>query len=97
MLGVLAGPEAEAVVVLGREDHPRDAGRLGGAHPLAGIKFRRIELLRILRSVAPFPVGERVHAEVDEGGDFVALPGDLPRGRPNVRTPWQLRYPMSPG
>ena len=66
MFGVLAGPEAEAVVVLGREDHPRDAGRLGRTHPLASIEFCRIEQLGVLGSVAPFPVGKRVHAEMDE-------------------------------
>ena len=65
-------------MVFGSEDHPRDAGGLRGADPLSGIEFGRIELLRILSSVAPFPVGKGVHAEVDERGDFVALPGDLP-------------------
>lgn len=54
------------------------------AHPLASIKFCRIELLGILSSVTPFTVSERIHAEVDERGNLVALPGDLSGRRPDV-------------
>ncbi len=86
MLGVLAGPEAETIVMLGGEDHPRDARGLGRCHPLACIQIRWIEQLFILFSIAPFVVGEGIHAKMDKCGDLIALPGDLSRRRPNVRS-----------
>ncbi len=70
-------PQAEAVVVLGGQDHGTEAGRAGGARPLTGIEPVRVEDRRILGAVSPLAVGEGVHAEVEEHRQLVALPGEL--------------------
>ena len=73
----LRRPEAEAVVVLGREDHHAEAGLFERPDPLVGIECRRIEQRRILRTVAPLPVGEGIDPEVQEGRQLHPLPGQL--------------------
>src|SRR2546422_9029979 len=62
------------------EDHGTEAGRTGGARPLAGVEPRRVEDRRILGAVSPLAVGERVHAEMEEHGQLVPLPGELRGG-----------------
>ena len=73
----LRRPEAEAVVVLGREDHHAEAGLFERPDPLVGIERRRVEQRRILRTVAPLPVGEGVNSKVQEGCQLHPLPGQL--------------------
>jgi hypothetical protein len=76
-----AGPEAEAVVVLGGEDQRARTCRAGRARPLARVEARGIEDRGILGAVAPLAVGERVHPEVQEERELVALPAQLRRRR----------------
>ena len=70
-------PEAEAVVMLGGEDHGLHTGGSGGAGPLPGIEGGGIEDARVLGTVAPLTVGEGVHPEVHEERELVALPVEL--------------------
>jgi hypothetical protein len=72
-------------VVLGGQDEQPDAGLVQHARPLPGVKIRRIELLGIFLAVAPFAVGEGVHAKVRKGDDLVALPGKLLGGGDRLR------------
>ena len=44
VVGLLGVPQAEAVVMLGREHHVLHAGRLGNGHPLVGIEAGGVEL-----------------------------------------------------
>ena len=76
VLGVLARPEAEAVVVLAGEDEQLHAGLLAGRGPLVGVEGRGIEELRVFLALAPLAVGEGVHAEVGEAGELQLLPGE---------------------
>src|SRR5439155_26901362 len=79
MLGEPAGPEAEAVVMLGSQDQGAGAAGLGRAGPLTRVEARRVEHARVLAAIAPLAVGERVDAEVEEHGELVLLPGELRR------------------
>ena len=75
-----AWPEAEAVMVLRREDdalHPRPAGYVG---PLAAVKGRGVEEVLRLRPEAPFPAAEGVGAEVDKEVHLHLLPLQLRAG-----------------
>src|ERR1041384_7841685 len=92
------GPEAEAVVMLRGEDHRAESGRARRGRPLPGIECPGREDRRVLLSVAPLPVGEGVHAEVEEERELVALPRELRRRRhrPSSRrrgrgSPWASR------
>ena len=80
VLGVGTGPEAEAVVVLAGEDHPRHASGFKGLHPLVAVQVRRVEEGGILVAQAPFAVGHRVHAKVHESIHLHALPIELTAG-----------------
>src|SRR6186713_388823 len=71
------GPEAEAIVVLRGEDHRLEARIPRRSRPLRRIETRRVEDGRVFFPFSPLPVRERVHAEVDEHREFVALPGQL--------------------
>src|SRR2546423_13630529 len=66
VLGEPAGPEAEAVVMLGGENQRAGAAGSGGAGPLPRVQARRVEHRRVLAAVAPLAVGEGVDAEVEE-------------------------------
>ena len=79
VLGVLARPEAEAVVVLAGEDQPAHAGLLGRADDLVGVEVGGIEDFLRLVAVAPFLVGEGVDGEVQEAVDLQVVPAELPR------------------
>src|SRR5947199_347570 len=81
MLGEPAGPEAEAVVMLGGQDQGAGAAGLGRAGPLTRVQLRRVEYRRVLVAVPPLAVGERIDAEMKEEGELVALPGHLRGGR----------------
>src|SRR4029453_11752737 len=50
------GPETEAVMVLGREDHHAESGGPGGARPLPGIERRWHEDARVLLPISPLAV-----------------------------------------
>ena len=68
------GPEAEAVVVLGREDDSLEAGITGHLCPLAAVHVRGIEDVLRFGPVPPLFSGEGVGAEVDEQIGFHPLP-----------------------
>ncbi len=78
VIGVGAWPEAETIVVFGGEDQPLHACLGGHTGDLSGIERCRREELRRLVAIAPLFVGEGVHREVDEAGDFHRLPAELP-------------------
>ena len=73
----LGGPCAEAVMVLGRINHPLHAAFLEGGDDVGGIEVRRVEDFRIFVPISPFPAREGVQAKVDEAVEFHALPVDL--------------------
>ena len=80
MAGGGRGPEAEAIVVLRREDHGPEAGFPGHPRPLPRIQPGGIEEAGALGSVAPLPIGEGVDPEVEEEGQLVLLPEELGGG-----------------
>jgi hypothetical protein len=61
-----ARPQAEAVVMLRGEDETLHAGVVRDARPLPRIERVGVERALVFAPVAPFLVGERVHAEVQE-------------------------------
>ena len=81
MLGILAGPQAEAVVMFAGEDQPAQAARLGRADDLVGVEIGRIEDFLRFIAVAPFLVGKRIRAEMEEAINLQVVPGELPRTR----------------
>src|SRR5262249_4783214 len=68
------GPQAETIVMLGRQNEPATAGLPGRARPLSCIERRGIEGRRIFVPVAPFAIGEGVHPEVEKERALVTLP-----------------------
>ena len=78
MVGIPAGPQAEAVVMLAGENQPFHARGLDGLHPLLGIQLLGIENGGVLRAVPPFPIRKGVHGKMDKGVEFHILQGDLP-------------------
>ena len=84
MLRVGRGPQAEAVVVLARQNYAGHSGAHEGAHPLIDVDAARIEERGILVALAPLAVRHRVHAEVDEGVHLHLLPLELTVGGPNI-------------
>jgi len=79
MLGVLARPQAEAVVVFRREDQQLHARLLAHPGPLVGVEVGGVEDPGVLLPIAPLPPGKRVHAEVDEASELEFLPSHLRR------------------
>ena len=78
----LRRPEAETVVMLGRQDcRPRTSGARGG-RPLRRVELRRIEDGRILLAIAPLAIAEGVDAEMKKERELVTLPGKLRPRRP---------------
>lgn len=89
VVGVGGGPEAEAVVVLGGEDHAREPGVPGDLDPLGGVKADRIEYGRVRVAGAPLGVGEGVGAEVEEHGHCAHLPLELGSRRDGQIGKWR--------
>ncbi len=79
VLRVLRRPQAEAVVMLGREDQPLHACLLRRAHNLVGVERAGIEDRFRLIAVAPFLVGEGIHREVQKAIELQILPRPLSR------------------
>ena len=80
IVGELRRPEAEAIVMLSRQDDSLYAGGFEGPHPLLAVKPRRVEDSRIGVTVSPLAVRESIGPEMDECPDLVLLPGYLGRG-----------------
>ena len=79
VVGGLGGPQAEAVVMLAGEDDAAHAGIRQRAHDGVGIELFGVEQVGVFVAVTPFLIGERVHREVEEGGEFQFVPGQLAR------------------
>ena len=79
MLGELARPQREAVVVLRGDDQPFHAGVARDPGPLPRVERRRVEHALGLVAVAPLLVGERVHREMDEAVELALVPRELAR------------------
>ena len=77
-------PQAEAVVVLARQNYAGHPGAHEGAHPLIDVDVSRVEQGRILMALAPLAVRHRVHSEVYERVHLHFLPLELTVSRPDV-------------
>lgn len=77
MCGGGGGPQAEPIVVLGRQDEPLQATGLGGCYPLVRIKGRGIEHRRILVAKTPFAIGEGIGGEMNETIHATTVRGEL--------------------
>ena len=77
VFGLFAGPEREAVVVLGDEDRVLCACGFCGLHPLVGVDVGGVEDGGVGGAVAPLAVEEGVGGEVDDDADLEVLPGCL--------------------
>lgn len=80
VVGIRGRPKAEAVVVLGCEDHAGEASGSCGAGPLAGVEGVGTEDGGRDAAGAPFGIGEGVGAEVEEEGHLAELPSELGSG-----------------
>ena len=78
MFRIFAGPQAEAVMMLGGENQSAHARGFGHLHPLAAIQARGIENSGILPARAPFPAGKGIHAEMDKAVKAHIQPALLP-------------------
>jgi hypothetical protein len=93
VLGHGARPEAEPVVVLGGEDHPRHPGADDRTHPLVDVDGVGVEQCRVLVAEPPLAVGHRGHPEVEERVELERLPVQLPLFGPHRR---QLLHVVGP-
>ena len=84
IIRIAARPEAETIVVLGRDDHASDAGFHEGPGPLLAVQPGRIKDRRVRIAVAPLAVREGIGTEMDEGPNLILLPGDLFRRRDRI-------------
>ena len=91
------GPEAKPVVMFGGEDHRAKPSRPRRPRPLPGVEPGGRENRRVLRTVAPLSVGERVHAEMQEERQLVLLPFQLRARRRGPSVPCeQIDGPARP-
>lgn len=77
VISVFGRPQAESIVVLGRQNHQRDAGLSSCIGPLAGVEARWIEDGRAFQAGAPFSIGEGVDTKMEEHYDLSLLPFQL--------------------
>lgn len=84
MRGSFGGPEAETIVVLGREHDGLEARRLCRARPLPSVEIRWRKGAGIFLAVSPLAPAESVDAEVEEERAFLALLAELIWGRDGV-------------
>ena len=78
VLGVLARPQAEAVVVLRREHKALEPRPFDRRDPLVAVELFRVEDRLVLGALAPFAVRKRVDAEVHERIPLRLEPIELP-------------------
>ncbi len=64
--------------MLAGEHHAPQPGLLDRADDLVGVEIGGVEDLFRLIAVAPFPIGEGIDGEVDEGILLELVPGQLP-------------------
>jgi hypothetical protein len=77
MLGVLAWPEAEAIVMLCSQNQPSQATIFGSTHNAVSIKPGWIEKRWAFIPVAPLFISKCVDGEVDEGIHPAFVPSEL--------------------
>lgn len=80
IVGVIRGPQAEAIVVFGSYDDSRKARVFGDPYPLRCVEFCGVEEGGVDVAGTPLGVGEGVGAEVEEEGHAAELPLELERG-----------------
>ena len=81
MPGISRRPQAETVVVLGREDRSFETGSLERPDPLAAVERRGIELRGIFAPEPPLTAGKGIHIEMQERITLERLPLLLPLRR----------------
>ena len=67
-------PQTEAIVMLGRQNHPLHAGLYQCPGPLLTVEFFRIEQFRVGISIAPFTVVESIQSKMNERISLHLLP-----------------------
>ena len=80
VVGVVGGPQAEAVVMLGRDDDTFQSRLDKGLRPLLAIEPGGVEGFQFGVAVPPFAVVEGVQAKMDEGVCLHLLPPHLMLG-----------------
>ena len=80
VVGILGGPEAEAVVVLGGDDDALHAGVVERLGPLLAVEAGRVETLQRGVAISPLAVAKGVGTKVDEGIGLHLLPSHLVLG-----------------
>ena len=85
----LAGPQAKAVVVFGRQDETLHPGLFGCRNDLVGVEGGRVEDLLVLIAIAPFLVGEGVHGEMQEAIELHLVPAKLPLSGHRAERLWR--------
>ena len=76
---VFAGPKAETIMMLGREDEFVEPTGFGGQDPLFGIKSSRIKQHRTLIAIAPFFSRKCVDGKMNKSDGLHPLIGHLCR------------------
>ena len=66
MLRILRIPEAESIMVFGRDDTGTDPRTDQGSAPLIRIQIRRVEKRDVVLSGPPLPICESIDAEMQE-------------------------------
>ena len=88
-------PQAESVMVLGRNYNAPHSGRLSRTGPLAAIQIRRTEKIFRLAAAAPFSTAESIGTEMAEHIVFHLLPFQL--GTSGHRAEWLRRAAYGAG
>src|SRR5262249_16363592 len=86
-------PQAEAIVMLGGDDHALHSSVLDYPGPPAAIERRRVEIIRANTAFTPFLIGECIHSKMNECVVLQLLPGQLSmcRHRQDRRGPSALQ------
>jgi len=84
MVGVFAGPQAESIMMLGRDNHHLHPGILKHPDPLPDIQLRRIKDGRVFGPVTPFAICKGIDGEMGKGNIFPLLPSQLPGMRQDM-------------
>ena len=84
VFGSLGGEQAEAVMMLGRQDDALESHPLEDADPLGAVQILRIESGSRSIAIAPLEIIECIKSEMDKGIAFCLMPVDLVPGRDRV-------------
>ena len=73
----LGRPQAETVVMFGRQQYHLETGFLQLANPLFGIQIGGVEQCRIFFTITPLSVGKGIDTKMQKGCQFHLLPFQL--------------------